>query len=68
MEMKDVKKLGDEEIAVETARLSRKLYDLRVQAVTEKIQDTSQFRKVRLDIARLKTEASARANARRSAP
>ena len=35
-------------------------YELRTQAVTEKIQDTSQFGKVRHDVARLLTERSAR--------
>ena len=38
----------------------RIIFDLRTQAVTEKIQDTSQFPKVRADIARILTEISAR--------
>jgi ribosomal protein L29 len=45
---------------VETARLRRRLLDLRSQAVTEKISDNSQFSKSRKDIARLLTEASRR--------
>lgn len=61
MKASEVRKLTDEEIAVETDRLQRRLYDLRCQAVTEKIEDPSQFRKVKGDIARLKTEAHARA-------
>lgn len=53
-------RLNDEEIAVELRRLSRKLFDLRTQSLTEKIEDTSQFRKIRRDIARLKTERQTR--------
>ncbi len=52
----EVRKLTDEEIAVELDRLQRRLHDLRCQAITEKIEDPSQFRKVRRDVARLKTE------------
>jgi len=56
----EVHTFNDEEIAVELRRLSRKLFDLRTQAITEKIEDTSQFLKVRRDIARLKTERQSR--------
>ena len=56
MNAKEVHKLSDEEIEVETLRLRRKRFDLRTQAVTEKIEDTSQFFKARRDIARLLTE------------
>ena len=60
MKAKEVHKLSDEEVGIETKRLRRRLFELRSQAVTEKIQDHSQFSKVRKDIARLLTEASAR--------
>lgn len=60
MKAEEVHKLTDEEIGVEIDRLQRRLYDLRTQAVTEKIEDPSQFGKVRKDIARLKTEQRAR--------
>lgn len=56
----EVRKLSDEEIEVETVRLQRRVYDLRCQAITEKIEDPTQFKKVRRDIARLKTERHAR--------
>ncbi len=62
MKATEVRKLTGEEIDVEVSRLQRKLYDLRVAAVTEKIEDPSQFKKVRKDIARLKTERTARLN------
>lgn len=56
----EVHKLSGEEIDVELDRLRRKLYDLRCQAATEKIEDPSLFKKVRGDIARLLTERTAR--------
>jgi large subunit ribosomal protein L29 len=61
MKAKEVHKLSDEEIEVEVKRLRRHLYELRTQAVTEKIQDTSQFGKIRRDIARVLTERTMRA-------
>ena len=60
MKAKEVHKLSDEEMDVEVHRLRRKLFELGTQAVTEKIQDTSQFKKIRKDIARVQTELSAR--------
>ena len=60
MKAKEVHKLSDEEIEVEVDRLRRKLFELRTQAVTEKIQDTSQFSKIKQDIARLLTEQTGR--------
>lgn len=56
----EVHKLKDEEIDVEVDRLRRRLFDLRVQASTEKIEDPSEFGKIRKDIARLLTERRAR--------
>ncbi|MCI0364673.1 MAG: 50S ribosomal protein L29 [Phycisphaerales bacterium] len=60
MKAKEVHKLSEEELKVETQRLRKRLFELRTQSVTEKIQDTSQFGKVRRDIAKLLTEASSR--------
>ena len=37
----------DEEIGIELKRLREKLFTLRSQAVTEKVEDTSQFRMLR---------------------
>ncbi|HRP62598.1 MAG TPA: 50S ribosomal protein L29 [Phycisphaerales bacterium] len=61
MKSREVRKLNDEEISIEAARLRQRLFELRTQAVTEKIQDTSQFGKVRRDLARVLTERSRRA-------
>ena len=60
MKAKEVHKLKDEEIEIEVERLRRRIFDLRSQSVTEKIEDTSQFRKTRKDVARLLTEAQSR--------
>ena len=60
MKAAEVHKLNDEEITVELRRLSRRLFELRGQSVTEKIEDVSQFRKIRRDLARLQTERSSR--------
>lgn len=63
MKAAEVHKLNEEELKVEAGRLRRKLFDLRTQTVTEKIADTSQFRKSRKDLARVLTEANARRKA-----
>lgn len=60
MKAKETHKLSDDEVKVETQRLRKRMFELRTQAVTEKIQDTSQFRKLRKDVARLLTESAAR--------
>jgi len=60
MKAKEVHKLSDEEIDVEVIRLRRRMFELRTQAVTEKIEDTSQFKDLRKDIARLLTERRSR--------
>ncbi len=60
MKALEVHRLTGDEIDSELAKLRRKLYDLRVQATTEKIENPSLFRKVRRDVARLLTERKAR--------
>lgn len=60
MKAQESHKLTDEEISVELRRISRKMFDLRSQTVTEKVEDVSQFTKMRRDIARLLTERRAR--------
>jgi large subunit ribosomal protein L29 len=63
MKAKEVHKLSDEEIGIEVERLRRRQFELRTQSVTEKIQDTSQFGKIKRDIARLLTERQSRTKA-----
>jgi len=56
MKAKEVHRFNDEEISIEIARLRKRMFELRTQKVTDKIEDTSQFKKNRRDIARLLTE------------
>ncbi|HCT43750.1 MAG: 50S ribosomal protein L29 [Phycisphaerales bacterium JB052] len=57
----EVRKLNDEEITVELGNLRGKLLALKNKSVSEKIEDSTQFGKIRKDIARLLTEQNARA-------
>jgi large subunit ribosomal protein L29 len=60
MKAKAVHKLGDEELTIEVDTLRKRMFELKNQSVTEKIQDTSQYGKIRKDIARLLSEKSVR--------
>ncbi len=55
MKISDVRELKTMEIHEELDRLRRHLFDLRSQAVTEKLEDSSQLGKVKKDIARIFT-------------
>jgi ribosomal protein L29 len=56
MKAKEVHRFNDEEISIEIGRLRKRMFELRSQKVTDKIEDTSRFKKNRRDIARLLTE------------
>ena len=60
MKAQEIRQMSDEELQVEQQRLRRQLYDLRCQAVTEKLQNPRQIRNIRRDIARLLTECGQR--------
>lgn len=60
MKSKDVKSLNPADLGEKVGDLRKKLYGLRVQGLTEKIEDNSQIAKTRHDIARLLTERRAR--------
>ncbi len=55
MKTSQIRELKTEELHLELARLRRHLFDLRSQAVTEKLQDSSQLGKAKRDIARFLT-------------
>ncbi len=55
MKIKEIKALSDDELAVELERLRRHVFDLRSQAVTEKLEDPAIITKARRDIARILT-------------
>lgn len=68
MKASDIREMNPDELDGELERLERRLFDIRTQAVTEKLEDPSQLKKNQREIARLKTvmrerELTQRANA-----
>ncbi|MGI9013866.1 MAG: 50S ribosomal protein L29 [Phycisphaerales bacterium] len=57
---KNITRLSDEELTIEIRDARRKLFDLRSQRVTDKIEDTTQFSRARKTVARLLTEQTRR--------
>lgn len=55
MKVSEIREMKLEELHSELDRLRRHLFDLRSQAVTEKLQDPSMLTKTKRDIARLFT-------------
>ena len=55
MKIAEIRALSDEELAAELERLERHSFDIRAQAVTEKLEDPSLLGKGKRDIARIKT-------------
>ena len=52
----ELHKMSDPEMVEETARLRARLFELRQQAVTEKLENNREPGNIRRDIARLNTE------------
>ncbi len=63
MKADEVHKMSDEEISQELDRLRQHTYELKSQAVTQKLEDPTQIQKARRDVARLMTEMNARRKA-----
>lgn len=55
MKIEVIRAMKTDELHAELERLRRHLFDLRAQAVTEKLEDPTQLAKTRRDIARLLT-------------
>lgn len=55
MKITDLRELSDEELLNELDRMHQQLFDLRSQAVTEKLEDATMVTKARRDIARVLT-------------
>jgi large subunit ribosomal protein L29 len=55
MKIGEIRELNDEELGNELRRLQRQLFDVRSQAVTEKLEDPSLLTKAKRDIARILT-------------
>jgi len=60
MKSSEFKKMSSEELHLEDERLRRHLFDLRSQAVTEKLENPKQLLNTRRDIARVLTELRSR--------
>ena len=67
MKIAEIRALSDEELAAELERLERHSFDIRAQAVTEKLEDPSLLGKAKCDIARIKTVIAQR-NCKRTSP
>lgn len=63
----ELHKMSDPEIVEETQRLRDRLYELRQQAVTEKLENNREPGNIKKDIARLQTEARTRELAKETA-
>ena len=55
MKVSEVRGMKSEELHIELERLRRHVYDLRSQAVTEKLENPYQITRARRDIARVMT-------------
>jgi large subunit ribosomal protein L29 len=55
MTTKEIRERQTEALSHELAEKQKHLFELRSQAVTEKLEDPSQLRKTRREIARIKT-------------
>ena len=55
MKAKEIREKDDEALGHELVEKQKHLFDLRSQAITEKLEDPSQLRKTRKDIARMLT-------------
>jgi large subunit ribosomal protein L29 len=55
MKIDEMRAMKSEELHNELERLRKHYYDLRAQAVTEKLQDPTQLGKTRKDVARILT-------------
>ncbi len=55
MKIGEIRQMTTEEVYNELVRMRRHLFDLKSQAVTEKLEDPSQLGKAKRDVARLLT-------------
>ena len=62
MKASEIREMNPDEFQDELESLERRLFDIRTQAVTEKLEDPTQLRKIKRDIARIKTVMRERKN------
>lgn len=63
MKPAEVHKMSVDELKIEEGRLRQRLFELRSQAVTEKLENPRQIQHLRRDIARVLTEQTLRSRA-----
>jgi large subunit ribosomal protein L29 len=64
MDMTELRSKGNEELGKELSDLLRAQFSLRMQIATQQLNNTSQLRKVRRDIARVQTVMTQKAAAK----
>ena len=64
MDMTELRSKGNEELGKELSDLLRAQFSLRMQIATQQLNNTSQLRKVRRDIARVRTVMTQTATAK----
>ena len=55
MKASEIREMNPDELDSELEGLERRLFEIRTQAVTEKLEDPTQLSKIKRDIARLRT-------------
>lgn len=55
MRASEIREMNPDELGDQLETLERRLFEIRTQAVTEKLEDPTQLNKIRKDIARIKT-------------
>jgi len=55
MKANEIREMNPDELSNELENLQKKFFEIRTQAVTEKLEDPTQLTKVKRDIARIKT-------------
>lgn len=61
MKASEIREMNPDELDGELERLERRLFEIRTQAVTEKLEDPSLLTRTKRDIARVKTVLRERA-------
>ena len=55
MKIREIHEHSDDQLQLELDALERQLFEMRTQGATEKIEATSELKKARRDVARIKT-------------
>jgi len=66
MKAREIREMNPDELVDELENLRKRFFEIRTQAVTEKLEDPSQLTKIKRDIARLATVMRERELARQA--